>query len=74
MSQDDDLRDLLSTTAEDIRRLTENPSTWAQWMVYLLKQLELQATNANPMDVDLYREMLDRLQDTLRTRLRTGGW
>jgi hypothetical protein len=74
MSQDDDLRDLLDETAQEIKRLTENPSTWAQWLVYLLKQLELQAMNAKPMDNDLYREMLDRLQDSLRMRQRTGGW
>ncbi len=74
MSQDDDLRDLLNATAEDIKRLTDNPSTWAQWLIYLLKQLEQQAMNANPLDNDLYRDMLDRLQDSLRLRLRTGGW
>ncbi len=74
MSQDDDLRDLLSETAEEIKRLTDNPSTWAQWLVYLLNQLEYLANDANPMNADLYRDMLARLQDSLRLRLRTGGW
>jgi hypothetical protein len=74
MSQDDDLRDLLNETAQEMKRLTENPSTWAQWLVYLLKQLELQAMSENPMDSDLYRDTLERLQDTLRMRQRTGGW
>ena len=74
MSKDDELRDLLSETAKEIKRLTDNPSTWEQWIIYLLKQLEQQAMSVNPMDADLYREMLNNLQDSLRTRSRTGGW
>jgi len=74
MSNDDDLRDLLTETAQEIKRLSSNPSTWQPWLVYLMKQLELQATNVSPMDSDLYREMLTSLQDSLRTRLRTGSW
>jgi hypothetical protein len=74
MSNDDELKDLLSETAKEIKRLTENPSTWGQWMVFLLKELENQALDANPMNNELYREMLVRLQASLRTRARTGGW
>jgi hypothetical protein len=74
MSNDDELRDLLSGTAQEIKRLSSNPSTWQHWMVYLMKELEQQATNASPMDSDLYREMLTSLLASLRTRLRTGSW
>jgi hypothetical protein len=74
MSNDEDLKDLLSETAEAIKRLTENPSTWGSWIIYLLKELENQALDANPMNNELYREMLGRLQDSLRLRERTGGW
>ena len=74
MSKDDDLQDLLTETAKEMQRLTDNPSTWEQWIIYLLKQLEQQAMGANLRDADLYREMLSSLQDSLRTRSRTGGW
>jgi hypothetical protein len=74
MSTDDDLRDLLSQTAKEIKNLSDNPSTWGTWIVYLLNQLEQQAMDETPMNADLYREMLPTLQDAIRSRLRTGGW
>jgi hypothetical protein len=74
MSNDDDLRDLLTETAQEIKRLSSNPSTWQHWLVYLMKELEQQATNASPMDSSLYREMLDSLMDSLRSRFKTGSW
>ncbi len=74
MSNDDELRDLLTETAQEIKRLSSNPSTWQHWIVFLMKELEQQATNASTMDSNLYREMLTSLQVSLRTRLRTGSW
>jgi hypothetical protein len=74
MSTDDALREILAQTAKDLRNLSDNPSTWGTWLVYLLDQLEQQAMNETPMDADLYREMLPTLQDAIRSRLNTGGW
>jgi hypothetical protein len=74
MSTEDEIRYLLAQTAKDLKNLSDNPSTWATWIVYLLNQLEQQAMNETPMDADLYREMLPTLQDAIRSRLRTGGW
>ena len=74
MSNDDELRDLLTVTAQEIKRLSSNPSTWQHWIVFLMKELEQQAMNVSTMDSNLYREMLTSLQVSLRTRLRTGSW
>jgi hypothetical protein len=74
MSTEDDLRELLAQTAKDLKFLSNNPSTWGTWLVYLLNQLEQQAMDESPMNADLYREMLPTLQDAIRSRLKTGGW
>ena len=74
MSRDDDLRDLLNETANEISRLTDSPRTWLSWMVYLLERLESEATGVNPADKETFVDMLSALQDELRNRVRTGGW
>ncbi len=74
MSRDEELRDVLDKTANEIKRLSSNPRTWLSWMVYLLAALEKQATDVNPADKDLYKDMLSALQDAIRNRFRTGGW
>jgi hypothetical protein len=74
MSRDDDLRDLLDQTAQEMGRLVDNPRTWLSWMAYLLGRLEVQATNTNPANKDAFTDMLSALQDEIRNRLRTGGW
>ena len=74
MSRDDDYRDLLQATAQEIARLEDNPRTWLSWMVYFLARLEDQATDQNPANKTSYVEMLSALQDEIRNRLRTGGW
>jgi hypothetical protein len=74
MSRDDEIRDLLGNTAKELSRLSHNPRAWLAWMVYLLGCLEQIATNEEPRDKDLYRDMLAALQDAIRNRLRTGGW
>ena len=66
MSTDDELKDILGQTAKDISRLQSNPRTWLSWMVYLLGQLEAQATNENPADKDAFVGMLSSLQDAIR--------
>lgn len=72
-SSEDELRDVLNQTAQEISRLYGNPRTWQSWMVYVLEQLEKQATRY-PADMDSFQEMLSALQDEIRNRLRTGGW
>jgi hypothetical protein len=72
-SNEDDLRDILDKTAEEMAQMYPNPRTWQSWMVYLLGRLEAQATK-NPAYMEAFKEMLASLQDELRNRLKTGGW
>lgn len=74
MSVDDELRDLLNSTAQEISRLQSNPRTWLSWMVYLLAQLEDRATHQSVANRESFASMLSALQDEIRNRLRTGGW
>jgi hypothetical protein len=74
MSRDDELRDLLDKTASEIKRLSTNPRTWLSWMVYLLAALEKQATDINPANKDLFKDMLRALEEAIRNRFRRGGW
>ena len=74
MSRDDELKDILDETAKQIANLSTNPRTWLSWLVYLLEQLEKEASNENSSHKDLYRDMLSALEDTLRNRRNTGGW
>jgi hypothetical protein len=70
---EDDLRDTLDKTAQEIAQMYSNPRTWQSWLVFLLGRLEAQAT-ANPAHMEAFKEMLASLQDELRNRLKTGGW
>ncbi len=74
MSSEDELKDLLDKTAKEITRLSPNPRTWLSWMVYLLGQLEKQATTVRSDYKDLFKDMLAALEDAIRNRRRTGGW
>jgi len=74
MSRDDELKDILDETAKQIASLSTNPRTWLSWLVYLLEQLEKEASNENSSHKDLYRDMLSALEDTLRNHRNTGGW
>jgi hypothetical protein len=74
MSKEDELRDVLNETANEIAHLDRNPRTWLAWVTYLLERLEQQATDVNPTYQQSYREMLTMLQDVIRNRLKTGGW
>jgi len=74
MSKDDDLRDILKATAQEVSHLQDNPRTWLSWLVFLLARLEEEATDQNPANKDSYVDMLSSLQDEIRNRLRTGGW
>jgi hypothetical protein len=72
-SNEDDLRDILNTTALEMAHMYPNPRTWQSWMIYLLERLEAQAIE-NPAYMETFKEMLASLQDELRNRLKTGGW
>jgi hypothetical protein len=74
MSSDDELRDILSETAQELARIQSNPRTWLSWMVYLLARLEGKAANQSPAGKESYVSMLAALQDEIRNRLKTGGW
>ena len=74
MSREDELRDVLDKTADEIKQVSGNPRTWLSWMIYLLAALEKRATDANPANMDSYKDMLAALQDAIRNRFRTGGW
>ena len=72
-SSEDDLRDILDKTAQEMAEMYANPRTWQSWLVYLLGRLEAEATK-NPAHMEAFKEMLASLQDELRNRLKTGGW
>jgi hypothetical protein len=74
MSTDDELRELLDGTAQDLSRLSTNPRTWLNWIVYLLERLEKESTGGVTGQKDSYKEMLSALQDTIRNYFRTGSW
>lgn len=74
MVKDYELRDELDAVANDISSYNRNPSSWHTWMIYLLRGLEQKAMNVNPAHQEYYEDMLSRLQDSIRSRRRTGGW
>lgn len=74
MIKEYELRDELDRVAKDLAEFNRNPSTWQSWIQYLLKGLDQQALDVNPSHAENYEDMLSLLQDTIRLRLRTGGW
>lgn len=74
MSREDEIKEMLNKTAEEFKYYDTNPLTWTSWVVYLLQQLQQQAFDVNPLHQAQYEDMLLRLQDAIRNRLRTGGW
>jgi hypothetical protein len=74
MIRDEDLREMLDQAASSISERDGNPASWHTWLVYLLQQMETQSQGPNPRNSELYREMLSRLQESIRTRFNTGGW
>jgi hypothetical protein len=74
MSNEEELREVLTATAQEMSRTQSNPRTWLSWIIYLLARLEDKATNQSSANKDAYIDMLSALQDEIRNRLRTGGW
>lgn len=73
MSRDDELKEILDSTAKDISRLSSNPRTWLSWIVYLLTRLEKEAFSGSMGSKDEYKAMLSALQDSIRNYFRTGS-
>ena len=74
MSTDDELRDVMTETADELARLQANPRTWLSWMVYLLARLEEKSHNQSSGSHEAFVSMLEALQDEIRNRMKTGGW
>ena len=74
MVKEYELRDELDRVAADIADFNRNPSSWQTWVQYLLRSLESKSRDVNPAYQENYEDMLSLLQDTIRLRLRTGGW
>lgn len=74
MSKEDNIRDILNEAVEEIIQVQSNPRSWLSWIVYLLAQLEEQATKTGTANRESYVEMLAALRDEIRNRTRTGGW
>jgi len=71
---EDELREILDSTARNISHSYNNPRSWLSWLVYLLSSLEKQASDENPAHKEAFKEMLIALQDAIRNRMRTGSW
>lgn len=74
MLRDYELQDTLRAAAAAMAANDPNPSTWLRSLLFLLQELQQQATSSNPMHQQIYTEMLRYLQDAIRNRLQTGGW
>jgi len=72
--KDYELRTALKSVAEDMHTYDSNPITWLSWMIYLLNQLESQATDMDPANRQRFIEMISRLQDAIHTRKQRGAW
>ncbi|MGW8249518.1 MAG: hypothetical protein ACWGO1_02660 [Anaerolineales bacterium] len=74
MRSEDEMRDLLTTAAEEIADFSGNPRTWLTWITFLLDKLDDEAMNVNPAYQELYHDLLYALMDAIRNRLKSGGW
>jgi hypothetical protein len=48
MSNEEELRQVLNETAQELSRTQSNPRTWLSWIIYWLARLEDKATNQSP--------------------------
>ncbi len=74
MSKEDEIRDILNQAVKAISDAETNPRTWQSWVVYMLAQLETEATKQSSAYGSTFGDMLAALQDAIRNRVRTGGW
>lgn len=74
MSKEDDIREVLNQAVKIISEVQDNPRTWQSWMVYLLGQLEVEASRGSSANKESFVDMLSALQNAIRNRMQTGGW
>ena len=74
MSREDDIREAINNAVQAFKEYDSNPTTWLTWIRYFLAQLQEQAVDVNPSYQMVYDDMLTMLQDSIRNRIRTGGW
>ena len=72
--KDYELREALKSIAADMHSYDSNPITWSSWMIYLLDQLERQATDVDPANRQSFLEMITHLSDAIHTRKQRGAW
>jgi hypothetical protein len=74
MMKEYELHAALESVAADMHRYNPNPITWLSQLKYLLKQLETQAMDADPINQDRYREMISNLKDSIHNYQNSGSW
>ena len=74
MGREDELREALNDAARLISQTQSNPRAWHSWLIYLLERLEDEATKSSAAYTESFNDMLEALQDGLRTWAKTGGW
>jgi hypothetical protein len=74
MRNEDELRDLLSTTATEVADFSGNPRTWLSWILYLMGELEKRSLDANPEYQERYQDLLFALRDAILQRIKLGAW
>lgn len=74
MSKEENIREALNQAVKLIAEAQSNPRTWQAWLVYFLAQMETEATKGTSAYKDSFMDTLSALQDSIRNRIRTGGW
>lgn len=64
-----ELQEMLKDTATGITQIQPDPENWSDWIVYLLKTL-----GEKTREEQAFEETLDRLNNSLESRLETGSW
>jgi hypothetical protein len=72
-SSEDELREVMGQMAKDLAETYSNPSSWGTWLVFLFERLEAQAA-VSPSGKEAFRDLLSYVQESIRNRVRTGGW
>ena len=67
-----DLMRSISRTAEEIADLEPDPNDWDGWVMYLLEELQLQASK--DIKPAAFESMLETLKTSLAARIDGGKW
>ncbi len=74
MRNEEELRGLLSTVADELADFSGNPRTWLSWITYLMSELEKRSVAVDPSYQQLYQDLLYALRDAIIHRIKMGGW